>query len=121
MSAQKLQQQSLKPGTDSALVRCLDNGVPVGHAFATRWDAEEKKVCWVTQLCVRKAYRRRGIATAVSTLIFCKTKRTIACLSVDTRDPSDLYAMARPPYCIFVLPRLSRQRFRQKWIRTPAD
>ena len=43
MNAQKLQQQSLKPGTDSVLIRCLDNGVLIGHAFATRWDAEEEK------------------------------------------------------------------------------
>lgn len=68
MSAPKLQQQSLKPGTDSVLVRCHDDGVLVGHAFATRWDAGTARVCWVTQLCVRHSYRRRGVATSVSRL-----------------------------------------------------
>ena len=68
MSAPRLQQQSLRPGTDSVLLRCLDNGGLIGHAFATRWDIGEKKVCWVTQLCVRRSHRRLGVATEVSAL-----------------------------------------------------
>ncbi|KAF3040979.1 hypothetical protein E8E12_009318 [Didymella heteroderae] len=65
MSRLKLRQQSLSPGTDSVLVCCRDNGGLVGHAFVTRWDDGATRVCWVTQLCVRKEYRLRGVATAL--------------------------------------------------------
>lgn len=68
MSAQRLRQQSLRPGTDSVLLRCVGDGGLIGHAFATRWDVGESKVCWVTQLCVRRSHRRLGIATEVSHL-----------------------------------------------------
>lgn len=65
MSADRLRQQSVKLGTDSVMVRCLHDGVLVGHAFATRWVVDGKSACWVTQLCVRAQYRRRGVATTV--------------------------------------------------------
>lgn len=53
MSADRLRQQGVKLGTDSVMVRCLHDGILVGHAFATRWVVGGKSVCWVTQLCVR--------------------------------------------------------------------
>ncbi|KAF5845165.1 hypothetical protein GGP41_001354 [Bipolaris sorokiniana] len=34
-----------------------------GYAFATRWMYEVRGICWVTQLCVRVEYRRKGLAT----------------------------------------------------------
>ncbi|KAF1972577.1 hypothetical protein BU23DRAFT_534905 [Bimuria novae-zelandiae CBS 107.79] len=36
-----------------------------GHAFATCWKSGGKTVCWVTQLCVKKAHRKRGLATEI--------------------------------------------------------
>ncbi|KAJ7596198.1 hypothetical protein C8J56DRAFT_1160405 [Mycena floridula] len=53
----------------SLLATCSANGELVGHAFATCWDYEEGRVCWVTQLVVRSNHRRKGIATLLLGLL----------------------------------------------------
>ncbi|KAF2450087.1 hypothetical protein P171DRAFT_204796 [Karstenula rhodostoma CBS 690.94] len=65
MSAERLRQQSLAPGTRSVFVRALSNGKLVGHAFATRWDCQGQQMCWVTQLCVDPEFRSQGLATKI--------------------------------------------------------
>jgi len=64
MSASKLRDQCLA-SADSTVVTCHENDILVGHAFATTWDYNGGKVCWVTQLVVRSDYRQRGIATVL--------------------------------------------------------
>lgn len=51
------------------LVRALVGNELVGHAFATRWEYEGGRMCWVTQLCVGVEYRGRGMATRVRRLV----------------------------------------------------
>lgn len=50
------------------------DGTVVGQLFAAYWTysastpaatPEEKNVCWITQLVIHRAYRERGIATAL--------------------------------------------------------
>ena len=65
MSVERLREQSLSPGTDSELVRCLAEGQLTGYAFATRWDYKGRKICWVTQLCVSPEHRGKKLATKV--------------------------------------------------------
>jgi len=65
MSKNRLREQSLAPGTDSVLVRATVDGKLVGHAFATFWDYEGHRICWITQLCVGRDFRRNGLATKV--------------------------------------------------------
>ena len=65
MSKNRLHEQSLAPGTDSVLVRATVDGKLAGHAFATFWDYEGRKIGWVTQLCVGRDFRRNGLATKV--------------------------------------------------------
>ena len=52
------------PGaSDAVMVRALSKGTLVGHAIACRWLYQSHRVCWITQLVVKKGYRSRGIAT----------------------------------------------------------
>ncbi|GAW18712.1 hypothetical protein ANO14919_081930 [Xylariales sp. No.14919] len=50
------------PCHDSWYARAFIGGVLVGHAFACQWFWEGRVILWVTQLVVKKEYRRRGIA-----------------------------------------------------------
>ncbi|KAH0357438.1 hypothetical protein KCU83_g919, partial [Aureobasidium melanogenum] len=45
------------------LVQARDTDILVGHVLATRWTFQGLKMCWITQLCVRKRYRHQGLAT----------------------------------------------------------
>ncbi|XP_014562796.1 hypothetical protein COCVIDRAFT_83701 [Bipolaris victoriae FI3] len=63
LSVERLRSQSLAPGTNSVLVRGMYGDELAGYAFVTRWMYEGRRVCWVTQLCVKVEYRRRGLAT----------------------------------------------------------
>jgi len=65
MSASKLRAQCLASPADSTLVTCHEDDLLVGHVFATTWDYDGGKVCWVTQLVVRSDYRQRGLATVL--------------------------------------------------------
>ncbi|KAF2711660.1 hypothetical protein K504DRAFT_500316 [Pleomassaria siparia CBS 279.74] len=62
MSPSNLRRQILPDGGRNILVRALVGGEYVGHAFAARWVYGERRVCWITQLCVGTEYRRRGLA-----------------------------------------------------------
>lgn len=44
-------------------VRAMHENELVGNVFATRWEYGVRKICWVTQLCVRKDFRHQGLAT----------------------------------------------------------
>ena len=72
MSPRKLRQMLLPEGPRAVhcLVRASANDEVIGHVFATRWIFENRglqeeggQVCWITQLVVRKDYRRQRIAT----------------------------------------------------------
>ncbi|CAD0108352.1 unnamed protein product [Aureobasidium uvarum] len=47
----------------SFLVQAKDGDLLLGHVLATRWIFQGMKMCWITQLCVCKAYRNQGLAT----------------------------------------------------------
>jgi predicted N-acetyltransferase YhbS len=68
MPPSMLRAQSLPSSADNVLVRALVGGDVVGHVFASKWEVKGKggRVCWVSQLCVRREWRERGFATAVS-------------------------------------------------------
>lgn len=65
MSAERLRKHYISSDTNSVLVRCMAGDELVGYAIATRWIYKGPQICWVTQLCVRPGYRRKGLATAV--------------------------------------------------------
>lgn len=67
MSPSKLKEMLLPSfeGAQHFHVRALVDDELVGHDFATRWPFEGKQTCWVTQLVVRKDFRRKGYATAM--------------------------------------------------------
>jgi hypothetical protein len=75
MSKDRLRKQVFPPGTDSVLVRATIHGKLAGHVFATRWEHEGRKICWITQLCVDRDFRRKSLATKVC---FPNTFRTAA-------------------------------------------
>jgi len=88
MSAAKLRAQCLVG--DACLVTCHEEDRLVGHAFATTWDYEGGKVCWVTQLVVSSDHRRRGIATVM-----------LGCLKRDDHTAFGL-ASSHPAACLTV-------------------
>ncbi|KAJ8131581.1 hypothetical protein O1611_g2047 [Lasiodiplodia mahajangana] len=64
LSARRLRAQLLPDGAASSFSRLIvDGGICVGYAFACRWSYNGVNVCWITQLVVRKDWRRRGVAT----------------------------------------------------------
>ena len=64
------------------------DGKLAGNAFACRWMANNKTVCWVTQLVVDRNYRERGLATGL--------------LSELRRNDIDLYGLmsSHPAACL---------------------
>jgi hypothetical protein len=65
MTPARLEEQSLTEGTDSVLVRAIAKNKLAGYAFATRWNYQGRKMCWVTQLCVDPEFRGMKLATNV--------------------------------------------------------
>jgi len=65
MNPNRLKSQILPGSGDNVYVRAETEGEYVGHVFATRWSYEGKKICWITQLCVKHHFRRNGLATNV--------------------------------------------------------
>ncbi|KAL9109901.1 MAG: hypothetical protein Q9227_005424 [Pyrenula ochraceoflavens] len=87
LSKSRFRNELLPSNATCSYTRVIVDGILVGHAFACRWkyrdiDEEdhrsdhnvdndndsieaEKTVCWVTQLVVRRNYRRRGLATGL--------------------------------------------------------
>ncbi|KAF2842527.1 hypothetical protein M501DRAFT_927634, partial [Patellaria atrata CBS 101060] len=49
---------------ENIYVRVLVAGELAGHVFASRW-TQGRKICWITQLVIKRIFRRRGIATAL--------------------------------------------------------
>lgn len=66
MSVSRLREECLPGGAANVCVRWYEGEELIGHVFASRWNYEGREVCWITQLCVRKKYRRQSIATHVS-------------------------------------------------------
>lgn len=68
MSASRLKEQCLAsaPGASNIYVRVKMDDKLAGNVFATRWDYEERSMCWITQLCVVTEFRGRGLATKVT-------------------------------------------------------
>ena len=64
MSKQRLKKDYLLEGI-SSYVSFRVGGKLVGNAFACRWTAEGKTICWVTQLVVHLDYRERGVASGL--------------------------------------------------------
>lgn len=63
MSAKRLREQILPTGADSVYIRIMAAGQLVGNVFGTRWiDEDNRKILWITQLCVSKQHRNQGIA-----------------------------------------------------------
>lgn len=69
MTAHRLRDEVLPAGGKSTYTRVRIDGQPAGHAFACRWSAAGKTVCWVTQLVVGKAYRTHGLARGLLTTL----------------------------------------------------
>lgn len=65
MSVERVREQVFPPGTDSILVRGLAGTELAGYAFATRWEYQGRRICWVTQLCVAPEYRGQKLATNI--------------------------------------------------------
>ena len=65
MNVNRLKSQVLPGSGDNVYVRVETEGEYVGHVFATRWLYEGKKICWITQLCVKQHFRRQGLAIEV--------------------------------------------------------
>jgi hypothetical protein len=60
------------------LVRATLGKELIGNVFATSWEFEGRMVCWITQLCVKEKWRRRGAATQVSShVLWIKTCRQL--------------------------------------------
>jgi hypothetical protein len=66
MSPATLVKQILPQEGKNMLVRATLGEDLIGNAFATSWEFDGRTVCWVTQLCVKEKWRRRGLATQVS-------------------------------------------------------
>ncbi|KAF2112205.1 hypothetical protein BDV96DRAFT_171976 [Lophiotrema nucula] len=66
-----LKRNYLPDGAEHTLVQAHIGYVLVGHAIATRWstkksaESQPSRVCWITQLCVRRGYRAQGVATSI--------------------------------------------------------
>ncbi|KAJ7098228.1 hypothetical protein C8R44DRAFT_947757 [Mycena epipterygia] len=75
MSPAKLRAECLSDPEHTQLALCSINEFwfflmeLVGHAFATSWSYEDGVVCWITQLVVSTAHRRKGIATMLLRLL----------------------------------------------------
>lgn len=70
MSSRRLRQECVPAAAQNTMVRVFVLGECVGHACASRWPFEGRPICWITQLCVHRDYRRRGLATKVSLKLF---------------------------------------------------
>ena len=55
-----------------------------GYAFATRWMYEVRGICWVTQLCVRVEYRRKGLATEVCGLVLSTSRALVYIVGISS-------------------------------------
>ena len=66
MPPRRLREQILPEKKSHSLVRASVGREVFGHVFATRWLSGDKQICWITQLCVGKEWRRKGVATEVS-------------------------------------------------------
>ncbi|PGH13075.1 hypothetical protein AJ79_03912 [Helicocarpus griseus UAMH5409] len=63
VSGHRLRKQYLPDDPSAGLhARVIADGVLAGSAFACRWKCAGKRICWITQLVVDKAYRERGLA-----------------------------------------------------------
>jgi hypothetical protein len=62
LSADRLRSQYLPDNSTCFYVKVTVDGQLAGNAFACRWTASDKIVCWVTQLVVDRNYRERGLA-----------------------------------------------------------
>ncbi|TQV94671.1 ankyrin repeat-containing protein [Cordyceps javanica] len=69
LSASRLRKEYLPDDSRSSYTRVVVDGVLAGHAFLCRWNHQGKTVCWVTQLVVRKEYRKRGLAGGLLTAL----------------------------------------------------
>ncbi|KAF4549670.1 Hypothetical protein D9617_20g027260 [Elsinoe fawcettii] len=63
MSAARVREQCLPQGCRNVLVRSKVDDKLAGHVFASRWIWEGRQMCWITQLCVDRNYREKGLAT----------------------------------------------------------
>ncbi|KAI0104272.1 hypothetical protein GGR51DRAFT_561081 [Nemania sp. FL0031] len=65
LSPRRLRQELLPDDAATSFARVIVDGTLAGHAFACRWSCNGMTVCWITQLVVRKDYRKRGLATGL--------------------------------------------------------
>jgi len=65
LSKERLRNDYLPDGLLCSYVRVTVDGNLAGNAFACRWTASGKKICWVTQLVVHQDYRERGLAVGL--------------------------------------------------------
>ncbi|TAQ84988.1 hypothetical protein B7494_g6696 [Chlorociboria aeruginascens] len=62
LSKERLRSQCLPDNEICSYVRVTVDDQLAGNAFACHWTANNKSVCWVTQLVVDRNYRERGLA-----------------------------------------------------------
>ncbi|KAK3209826.1 hypothetical protein GRF29_44g786946 [Pseudopithomyces chartarum] len=66
MSPAYIREQCLPPNTPSIHIRAtLLDGSLAGYAFATTWTYLDRRVCWITQLCIARPLRSQGLATKI--------------------------------------------------------
>lgn len=96
-SRERLRTDYLVDGALSVYVRVTVDGCRAGHVLACRWDANGRTVCWVTQLVVRRAFRQRGLAAGL--------------LSVLRQDGDDVYRImsSHPAACLAAAKAFGRQ------------
>ncbi|KAF9220823.1 hypothetical protein BS17DRAFT_738892 [Gyrodon lividus] len=101
MSAARLRQQLLSSPETTFLAVCYQSTENrqlelVGHAFATAWDYDGRRVGWVTQLVVSLPVRKRYIATSLlQALKFREPFRDIMAIGLVSSHPSACHALAK--------------------------
>ncbi|KAJ4305558.1 hypothetical protein N0V90_001089 [Kalmusia sp. IMI 367209] len=64
MSPARVRKECVPEDGDTILILArADFTELAGHAYATFWEHEGRRVGWITQLCVKAKYRKQGLAT----------------------------------------------------------
>lgn len=140
MSSQKLKKQCLSDPEHTILALCkTPNHEVIGHAFATYWNYGPGalrsslyslhllhntphrlgEVCWITQLVVSAAHRRKGIASML--LRFIRDQRTFHAMGLVSSHPAACIALSElggtVPICVNVSVTSDSRNSGSRWIK----
>jgi hypothetical protein len=65
MSPARLQRMILPNDARNQCILAIKDGKVVGHVFGCRWNHNDRRMCWITQLVVDQQSRRQGIAISM--------------------------------------------------------